>query len=86
MVRIAPFGAFVELDPGVDGLVHISQLADYRVEKPEDVVKAGDKVMVKIISIDPDEKRIGLSIKEARNELNRLEVEQYLESKPDDDI
>ena len=42
--------------------------------------------MVKIISIDPDEKRIGLSIKEARNELNRLEVEQYLESKPDDDI
>ncbi|NLX89951.1 MAG: bifunctional 4-hydroxy-3-methylbut-2-enyl diphosphate reductase/30S ribosomal protein S1 [Syntrophomonadaceae bacterium] len=86
VVRIAPFGAFVELDPGVDGLVHISQLADYRVEKPEDVVKAGDKVMVKIISIDPDEKRIGLSIKEARNELNRLEVEQYLESKPDDDI
>ena len=59
--------------------VHISQLADYRVEEPEDVVKAGDKVMVKIISIDPDEKRIGLSIKEARNELDRLEVEQYLE-------
>jgi len=86
VVRIAPFGAFVELDPGVDGLVHISQLADYRVEKPEDVVKAGDKVMVKIISIDPNEKRIGLSIKEARNELDRAETEEYLESQPEDDI
>lgn len=86
VVRIAPFGAFVELDPGVDGLVHISQLADYRVEKPEDVVKAGDAVMVKIISIDPNEKRIGLSVKEARNDANRADVEQYLESQPEDDF
>ncbi|HCF50135.1 MAG TPA: 4-hydroxy-3-methylbut-2-enyl diphosphate reductase [Syntrophomonas sp.] len=86
VVRIAPFGAFVELDPGVDGLVHISQLADYRVEKPEDVVKAGDRVMVKIISIDPNEKRIGLSVKEAKNELDQADVDQYLESQPADDI
>jgi 4-hydroxy-3-methylbut-2-enyl diphosphate reductase len=85
VVRIAPFGAFVELNPGVDGLVHISQLADYRVEKPEDVVKAGDRVMVKIISIDPNEKRIGLSVKEARNDANRADVEQYLESQPEGD-
>lgn len=84
VVRIAPFGAFVELDPGVDGLVHISQLADYRVEKPEDVVKAGDQVMVKIISIDPNEKRIGLSVKEARNAADQADVEQYLESQSAD--
>jgi ribosomal protein S1/(E)-4-hydroxy-3-methyl-but-2-enyl pyrophosphate reductase len=85
VVRIAPFGAFVELDPGVDGLVHISQLADYRVEKPEDVVKAGDRVQVKIISIDPAEKRIGLSVKEAKNDANRVEVDEYLEAQPNDD-
>lgn len=85
VVRIAPFGAFVELDPGVDGLVHISQLADYRVEKPEDVVQAGDRVQVKIISIDPAEKRIGLSIKEAQSELEQMEVDEYLEAQPDDD-
>lgn len=79
IVRIAPFGAFVELDPGVDGLVHISQLADYRVEKPEDVVSVNQKVKVKILSIDANEKRIGLSIKEAQKEQEQQEVNQYLD-------
>jgi len=68
VVRIAPFGAFIQLDPGVDGLVHISQLADYRVEKPEDVVSVNQVVKVKILSIDPQEKRIGLSIREAQED------------------
>lgn len=80
VVRIAPFGAFVELIPGVDGLVHISQLANYRVEKPEDVVKIGDKVSVKIISIDMEEKKIGLSIKQASEEAERKEVQDYLQN------
>lgn len=84
VVRIAPFGAFVELDPGVDGLVHISQLADYRVEKPEDVVKGGDKVNVKIIGIDPAEKRIGLSIKEAKNEIQQQGVQEYLDKQEEE--
>jgi 4-hydroxy-3-methylbut-2-enyl diphosphate reductase len=79
VVRIAPFGAFVELDPGVDGLVHISQLADYRVEKPEDVVSVNQPVKVKILSVDGNEKRIGLSIKEAQREMEEQEVEEYLE-------
>ncbi|NLO20864.1 MAG: bifunctional 4-hydroxy-3-methylbut-2-enyl diphosphate reductase/30S ribosomal protein S1 [Syntrophomonadaceae bacterium] len=79
VVRIAPFGAFVELDPGVDGLVHISQLADYRVEKPEDVVSVNQPVKVKILSVDANEKRIGLSIKEAQREMEQEEVEEYME-------
>jgi polyribonucleotide nucleotidyltransferase len=52
VVRIMPFGAFVELIPGKDGLVHISKLANERVEKVEDVVKIGDEVKVKVVEID----------------------------------
>jgi len=52
VVRITDFGAFVEIMPGVDGMVHISQLADYRVNKVEDVVKVGDEIMVMITDID----------------------------------
>ena len=51
--RIEPYGAFVEYLPGRDGLVHISQLADYRVESVEDEVKLGDEIMVMLIDIDP---------------------------------
>ena len=56
VVRITDFGAFVEILPGTDGLVHISQLADFHVNKVEDVVKAGDEIMVMIIDIDRDGK------------------------------
>ncbi|MDO8743125.1 MAG: polyribonucleotide nucleotidyltransferase [Candidatus Azambacteria bacterium] len=63
--RILEFGAFVEILPGQDGLVHISQLADHRVEKVEDIVNIGDTVTVKVISID-DQGRINLSLKEAK--------------------
>jgi len=60
VVRITPFGAFVEILPGQDGLVHISQLADYRVRSVEDVVRVGDEIMVMVIDID-DEGKIRLS-------------------------
>jgi polyribonucleotide nucleotidyltransferase len=53
VVRIEPYGAFVELLPGVDGMVHISQLADFRVNKVEDVVQLGDEITVMVIDIDP---------------------------------
>ncbi|WP_100372682.1 30S ribosomal protein S1 [Bacillus sp. FJAT-45037] len=61
--RITTFGAFVDVG-GVDGLVHISQLAHHRVETPSDVVTEGDQVKVKILSVDADSERISLSIKE----------------------
>ncbi|PKM77045.1 MAG: 4-hydroxy-3-methylbut-2-enyl diphosphate reductase [Firmicutes bacterium HGW-Firmicutes-15] len=79
VVRIAPFGAFVEIEPGVDGLVHISQLANRRVEKPQDVVTVNQEVQVKILSIDPEEKRIGLSIKEVVTEADDQEVQDFLD-------
>src|SRR5512142_714140 len=53
VVRTTDFGAFVEILPGLDGMVHISQLADYRVNKVEDVAKVGDELMVMITDIDP---------------------------------
>ena len=65
VMRTTTFGAFLEVEPGVEGLVHISQLANHRVEKTEDVVKPGDVVDVKVLAIDPEAKRISLSIKAA---------------------
>jgi ribosomal protein S1/(E)-4-hydroxy-3-methyl-but-2-enyl pyrophosphate reductase len=65
VVRITTFGAFVQIDDGVDALIHISQLADRRVMKVEDVVKVGQVVRAKVIECKPEEKRISLSIKEA---------------------
>ena len=63
VVRITTFGAFVEMEPGVDGLVHISQCAATRINKVEDAVNVGDEVQVKVLSIDPEAKRISLSIR-----------------------
>lgn len=63
IVGTTAFGAFAELVPDVDGLIHISQLADKRVEKVEDIVKVGDEVEVKIIDIDNEKKNVSLSIR-----------------------
>ncbi|MHC1786695.1 MAG: bifunctional 4-hydroxy-3-methylbut-2-enyl diphosphate reductase/30S ribosomal protein S1 [Christensenellales bacterium] len=68
VVRIRPFGAFVELEPGVDGLVHISQVALTRINKVEDVLQPGQEVNVKVLAVDPEAKRISLSIREALEE------------------
>jgi len=67
-VRITEFGAFVELEPGLDGLVHISQCALNRVNKVEDAVKVGETVRVKVLSVDPEKKRISLSIRQVLEE------------------
>ena len=64
VVRILQFGAFVELAPGKDGMVHISKLADHRVEKVEDVVNVGDMIWVKVTDID-DKGRVNLSYRDA---------------------
>ncbi len=63
VVRTAPFGAFVEIAPGIDGLVHVSELSWEHVRRPEDVVKTGDRVEVEILDIDLTRQRIGLSMK-----------------------
>ena len=66
ITRLVNFGAFVELRPGVEGLVHISQIADYHVKHPSEVLQEGEEVDVKILELKPEAKRISLSIKEVR--------------------
>ena len=63
IVKLMTFGAFAEILPGVDGLIHISQIADRRIGKPEDVLSEGQEVQVKITDIDAENKRISLSIR-----------------------
>ena len=63
IVKFMPFGAFAEVLPGVDGLIHISQIADRRIGKPEDVLSEGQEVQVKITEVDAEHKRISLSIR-----------------------
>lgn len=68
VTKLMPFGAFVELSPGVEGLIHISELSHERVEKVSTVVKPDEIVTVQVMSIDKDQKRIGLSLKRAKAE------------------
>lgn len=70
VVSVMDFGAFVQILPGKDGLVHVSEMSEERVEKPSDVVKEGDKVTVKLVAID-DRGRLQLSMKAAARELNK---------------
>jgi small subunit ribosomal protein S1 len=63
VTKITNFGVFVGLEDGLEGLLHISELADHKVENPEDVVKVGDEIEVKILRVDAEERKIGLSRK-----------------------
>ena len=67
IVRVTDFGAFVELETGIEGLIHISELSEERVERPSDVVKKGDKCKAMVISLDKESKKIALSLKAAVN-------------------
>lgn len=78
IMRLAPFGAFAQLEPGVEGLIHISQLDKGRVEKTEDVVAPGQVVDVKVLSVDTENKRLSLSIKELLLD-NEKETEEAAE-------
>ncbi len=69
VTKIVPFGAFVEIGDNVEGLVHISEMARGHVEKPEDVVRVGDAIKVKVMDVDLDRRRISLSIRAANEEL-----------------
>jgi len=76
--KVASFGAFVELEDGVDGLVHISQISDQRVEKVRDALQVGQEVEARVVKVDRGERRIGLSIRAmsmSDDELRNLEAE-----------
>ena len=78
VVKLMTFGAFAEIMPGVDGLIHISQIADHRIGKPEDALTEGQEVQVKITDVDAEHKRISLSIR-ALLEENKAEAEEAAE-------
>jgi len=63
IAKLTEFGAFVELEPELEGLLHISELADHKVDKPQDVVKLGEEIEVKILKVDTDARKIGLSLR-----------------------
>jgi len=73
VVKLMTFGAFAEILPGVDGLIHISQIADRRIGKPEDVLSEGQEVQVKITDVDAENKRISLSIRALLEEAKEAE-------------
>ena len=76
VVKLLDFGAFVEILGGVEGLVHITEITDENIAKPSEVLKKGDKVKVKILEINENDKRIALSIKDADNKVAE-EIEKY---------
>ena len=76
VVGMTTFGAFAKILPGIDGLIHISQIADRRIEKPQDVLKVGDVVKVKVTEIDFDKKRVSLSIRALLEEQAEPAVEE----------
>lgn len=77
ITKLVSFGAFADLGKGVEGLIHVSEMSSDRVQKPEDVLKIGDKVMAKVININHVDRKIGLSIREYERDLERQNVEDY---------
>jgi small subunit ribosomal protein S1 len=75
--RLASFGAFVEVYPGVEGLVHVSQISRRHVATPAEVLEEGQEVQVKVLDMQPEQKRISLSMKEVEPEELREEAEQF---------
>ena len=67
ITKLAQFGAFAELEPGVEGLVHISELSEERITHPKQVVREGEDVQLRIIKIDPQRHRLGLSLRQAED-------------------
>lgn len=80
------FGAFVEVADGIQGLVHVSEISNKHVDKPSDVLKVGDKVQVKVLNVDPSERRISLSIKQANPDNNSSESSRPRRSSNNDSV
>src|SRR5205085_1484208 len=77
---LTDFGAFVEIEEGIEGLCHVSELSDGRVEKPEDAVKIGQVLPFKILKLDPAQKKIGLSARAVGKENDPEDVRSYQET------
>jgi len=78
ITNLTDFGAFVELEEGIEGLVHVSEISREKVERPSDVLKVGDKISAVVLHLDPNERRIGLSIKGLKEKADKAEIEKYI--------
>lgn len=83
VVRLEPFGAFIRLAPEVEGLAHISQLADKRVNNPEEVLSVGQEVQAKILKIDRANRKISLSLKQVTTDQEKQQLNEFLEQQED---
>jgi small subunit ribosomal protein S1 len=77
VTKLTNFGAFVELEPDLEGLLHISELADHKIDKPQDVVQTGDEVEVKILKVDTEARKIGLSLRRVQWAAEEQEVDPH---------
>ena len=77
VTKLVPFGAFVRVDEGIEGLVHISELAERHIEMPEQIVQVGDELYVKVIDIDLERRRISLSLKQANDSADAVASEEF---------
>jgi small subunit ribosomal protein S1 len=78
VIKVMDFGAFVELEPGVEGLIHVSEMKSERVDDPRSVVKEGDTVKAEVITVDPQDRRIGLSMKTVTGREEAEGAEEYM--------
>lgn len=81
-----PFGAFIEIFPGVEGLVHISQIANKRIGTPHEVLKEGEEVKAKVLDVNEAERRISLSIRELIEEETASEEDYSQYTKPSNEV
>lgn len=77
IAKLVSFGAFARLENGIEGLIHVSELSKDRVQKPEEVLSVGDKVWAKVISVDSNERKIGLSLREYQKDLDSAAQAEY---------
>lgn len=80
IVRLTDFGLFVEITPGIEGVVFLSELDDQKIENPAEVFSVGEERIAKIIKMNPKEKKISLSFKQAQTEMQKLEYQKYISS------
>ena len=84
VVRLTDFGAFLEVEEGIEGLIHVSEMSEERVEQPKDVLSVGEVVKAKVIKLDAAEQKVGLSIKAVLQDLTQEELRAYMEGQQHD--
>jgi small subunit ribosomal protein S1 len=83
VIKVTEFGAFVEIDEGVEGLIHVSELSQDHVEDPHSVVKENDELEVMVLDVDPEERRIALSVKSLQLSKGEEDYQAYLRKQGD---